>query len=55
MGPVEREVELSLVDRERMIHRMLLGRSALSGGILINAGQRMRLGRPARKKKPSAR
>jgi hypothetical protein len=51
MGPIEREVEVSLVDRERMIHRMILGRSALSGGILINAGQRMRLGRPKRKKK----
>jgi hypothetical protein len=51
MGPIEKEVEVSLVDREKMIHRMLLGRTALSGGILVNAGQRMRLGRPVRKKK----
>lgn len=55
LGPIEREVEVSLVDRERMIHRMLLGRTALSGGILINAGARMRLGRPRRKKKTSRR
>ncbi len=54
IGPIEREVEMSLVDRERMIHRMLLGRTALAGGILINPAQRMRLGRPARKKKTRA-
>lgn len=31
LGPVEREVEMNLVDREKMIFRMLLGRSALTG------------------------
>ncbi len=36
IGPVEREVEVSLVDRERMIFRMLLGRTALSGPFLID-------------------
>lgn len=58
IGPIQREIEVSLVDRERMIHRMLLGRTALTGGILINAGQRMRLGRSAgkkKKKKPTTR
>lgn len=54
IGPISREVEVSLVDRERMIHRMLLGRTALSGGILIHPGQRMRLGRPPRRKKKAA-
>jgi hypothetical protein len=31
IGPIERQIELSLVDRHRMIHRMLLGRTALEG------------------------
>lgn len=38
LGPVEREVEVSLVDRERMLHRMLLGRTSLKG-LLINPAQ----------------
>ncbi len=41
LGPIEREVELSLVDRGRMIHRMLLGRTALSGPFLIDPDRRM--------------
>lgn len=41
LGPVEREVEVSLVDRVHMIHRMLLGRSALSGPFLIDIDRRM--------------
>ena len=36
VGPVVREVEVSLVDRERMIFRMLLGRTALAGPFLID-------------------
>jgi hypothetical protein len=36
IGPVEREIEVSLVDRAHMIFRMLLGRSALSHGILVD-------------------
>ena len=34
IGPVLREVEVSLVDRERMIYRMLLGRTALAGFLI---------------------
>lgn len=40
IGPVEREVELSLVDRERMIFRMLIGRSALAHAFLIDPSRR---------------
>jgi hypothetical protein len=40
MGPFEREVELSLVDREKMIYRMLLGRTALAHGLLVDPGRR---------------
>lgn len=36
IGPIRRRVELSLVDRERMIFRMLLGRTALAGPFLID-------------------
>ena len=57
IGPAEREVEMSLVDRERMIYRMLLGRSALSG-LLIDprhAGLQGRPKRPARGKRAKRR
>jgi hypothetical protein len=40
IGPVERDVEVSLVDRERMIFRMLLGRTALEGRFLIDPSHR---------------
>lgn len=41
LGPVEREVDLSLVDRGKMIHRMLLGRTALQGPFLIDVDRRL--------------
>ncbi|UCH27876.1 MAG: ATP-dependent zinc protease [Trueperaceae bacterium] len=50
LGPIERRIEISLVDRAAMIHRMLLGRNALTGPILIDVNSTYRLGRP---KKPS--
>lgn len=40
LGPLTREVELSLVDREQMIFRMLIGRSALAGAYLIDPSRR---------------
>lgn len=45
LGPLVKEVEVSLVDREKMIHRMLLGRNALTGPVLIDVDRRMVLGR----------
>ena len=36
LGPLERRIELSLVCRKRMRFRMLLGRSAVKGGFLID-------------------
>ena len=48
LGPVEREIEISLVDRGEMIHRMLLGRSALSP-FVIDVDRRM-VHTPVRKK-----
>jgi hypothetical protein len=46
VGPVRKRVELGLVDRKNMIYRMLLGRSALSGSFLVDAGRRFLLARP---------
>ena len=50
LGPIEKEIEISLIDREHMIHRMLLGRNALTGSLLIDAGRRFLLGRPGRRR-----
>ena len=57
LGPVEREVEVSLVDRGHMIHRMLLGRTALSGPFLIDVDRRMLQSpkKKVKKKKTAAR
>lgn len=46
IGPVEREVELSLVDRGRMIFRMLIGRRALAHAFLVDPSRRYLLGKP---------
>jgi hypothetical protein len=55
IGPIEREVELSLVDRGRMIFRMLIGRRALAHAFLVDPSRRYVLREPARKSasKPS--
>jgi hypothetical protein len=55
LGPVEREVELGLVDRRNMIFRMLLGRSALGSSFLVDVARRFVLSGPARKPRPRAR
>jgi len=49
LGPLARDVEIGLVDREQMSHRMLLGRSALAG-CMVDPSRRTLLarGRPAR-------
>ena len=47
IGPVEREIELSLVDRGRMIFRMLIGRRALAHAFLIDPSRRYVLQKPS--------
>jgi hypothetical protein len=47
IGPVEREVELSLVDRGQMIFRMLIGRRALAHAFLVDPSRRYVLRKPA--------
>lgn len=44
IGPIEREIELNLVDRGHMIYRMLLGRSALTG-LLVDASRQYAFGK----------
>lgn len=51
LGPIEKEIEISLVDREKMVHRMLLGRAALSGPILIDVDRRAAVGMRKKKSK----
>ncbi len=48
IGSMDRSVEMSLVDRERMVYRMLIGRSALGGRYLVDTGGQCIHGRPAR-------
>jgi hypothetical protein len=52
VGAVQKEVELSLVDREQMIFRMLIGRTALGDAFLVDPSKRYILSqRPRRKKR----
>jgi len=54
LGPVTRSIEVSLVDREQMVHRMLLGREALTGRFLIDVDRRMLQSRIPKKKRKKA-
>lgn len=40
IGPIERPIELSLVDRGNMIFRMLIGRSALAPHFVVDVSKR---------------
>lgn len=40
LGPVEREIEIGLVCREGMLCRMLLGRTALEGAVLVDVSSK---------------
>jgi hypothetical protein len=46
LGGVEKSIEVGLVDRAKMIHRMLLGRAALEGPFLIDVDHQLLQGRP---------
>ena len=54
IGALEHRIELSLVDRDRMIYRMLVGRTALGPGVLVDPAHRYvvtrRLRRPVRRR-----
>lgn len=55
LGPITRRIELSLVDRQKMIHRMLLGRTALEDDFLVDVAHRCLLTRKRRRKKKAKR
>lgn len=44
IGPVEKEIEISLVSREKMMYRMLLGRRALARDFVVDVSRRRILG-----------
>ena len=53
IGPVEKEIELSLVCRKRMRCRMLLGRRTLAPDFLVDPSQSYVYGRPSQRTKKS--
>lgn len=46
LGPLRREIEVSLVRRERMRFRMLLGRTAINGAFLVDPSAKRLQGLP---------
>lgn len=48
IGPVEREIEISLVCRRGMLCRMLLGRTALAGAVLVDSESKYLLTRKSK-------
>jgi hypothetical protein len=47
LGGSETQIEVGLVDRRHMLYRMLLGRSALAHGFLVDVTKRYALGDPS--------
>lgn len=54
IGPMEREIELNLVDRGNMIYRMLVGRTAIGQDVVVDPNRRYVLTR-AVERRPRAR
>lgn len=53
IGPVEKEIEISLVSREKMIYRMLIGRRALEHDFIVDVSRRhIATPKPKRKREP---
>jgi hypothetical protein len=46
---VDKEIEIGLVRRRRMLSRMLLGRLALQGDFLVDPGRRYRFVKPRKR------
>lgn len=50
IGPITKQIEISLVRRDRMLCRMLLGRTALAGDFLINVDAKYLISKPPRRR-----
>jgi len=50
VGPDRKLVEISLVDRKKMIHRMLLGRATLAGPFMVDVDRHLALGPKKRRR-----
>lgn len=50
LGPVEKEIEVTLTSRPDLRYRMLMGRTALKGNFLVDVAHRYTTGRPPRTK-----
>jgi hypothetical protein len=46
IGPFSKRIELTLTDRDTMLFRMLLGRTALRGNFLVDAARSYQAGQP---------
>lgn len=56
IGHVEKEIEVSLVSRERMMFRMLLGRTAIERDFLVDVSKRSVISeRPRKRNRPANR
>jgi hypothetical protein len=53
LGGVVKPIEVSLVDRGKMLHRMLLGRTALKGDFVVDVSRRHLMDRPRKKAAPA--
>lgn len=51
IGPIEKDIEISLVSREKMIFRMLLGRRALTHDFIVDVSRRETLRKTSKRKK----
>ena len=49
IGPIEKEIDISLVSREKMMYRMLLGRRALARDFVVDVSRRRVLGNGPKK------
>jgi hypothetical protein len=54
LGNDRHHIELTITDRDTMRYRMLLGRTAIRGRVIVDPSQSYRLGRPQLPRRPKA-
>jgi hypothetical protein len=53
LGGIEKEIEISLISREKMVFRMLIGRQALKKHFIVDVSKRHVLRKPEQRKSKS--